>query len=165
MFWYVENHHLWLLNLYFSSTVLVIAISVAQVVGTKMQALIAALPLFRKCNLAYWHSFQASTTSKPWGITCTVFFLQLLHTPWYHPVPFLVSLFSHFCYSVSDQQHNSVTMKITGILNWYIKPNKKNMNNIEFLPYDPRVTLFTTSHAIPIYVFFLCTNNIQAPPM
>lgn len=159
MFWYEENHHLWLLNLYFSSTVLVISISVAQSLEQKCKPQLQHCPSSENATL-HTDSFQASTTSKPWGITCTIFFLQLLHTPWYHPVPFLVSIFSHFCYSVSEQQHNSVTMKITGILNWYIKPNKKNMTNIEFLPYDPKVTLFTTSHAIPIYVFFLCTNNI-----
>lgn len=51
-------------------------------------------------------------------------------------------------------------MKITGILNWHIKPNQKKMTNTEFLPYDPKVTIFTTSHAIPIYAFFLCANNI-----
>lgn len=72
---------------------------------------------------------------------------------------------SRFCHYVSEHHHKSVTRKITCILNWYIQPDhtkrkKKKKTNIEFLPYDLKVTIFTTSHAIPIYVFFLCANNI-----
>lgn len=163
MFWYAESHHLWSLNLYFSSTVLVIFISVAQVFGTKMHALIIALSLFRKCNLAWWHSFQALTTSKPRGPTCTVFFLQLLHTPCITQFHVLLALFSHFCCSASEHHCNSRTMKVTGILNWYREPNKKKrLIYINFLPYDPKVTTFTTSHTI---LFMSSFSNTQASPL